>query len=212
MQKYFILLAVSCASSIFLNSLLFVVVVVGLLILLIPRLPLSKPPAPTPSGNLVSNNFRRLNMKVKRFSRAPGTSTASVKRRRRAWKNERRCSDRKESKNTCYACGEEGHWVSQCPQRAPKVKEVPAVQRKVDSCRKFGADSESISSSGGFAQAVLENVIDPDVEEWLDEQECTAVLRRQVQRAEDGCVDSSKVMRPLYEADDESSTEGKLFF
>ena len=45
---------------------------------------------------LVSGNFRRLNMKGKRYLRAPNTSAASVRRRRWAHKNERRMLDRSE--------------------------------------------------------------------------------------------------------------------
>lgn len=49
------------------------------------------------SSRLVSGNFRRLNMKGKRYLRAPNTSAASVRRRQRAHKKERRMLDRNEA-------------------------------------------------------------------------------------------------------------------
>ncbi|GAB1610974.1 ATP-dependent DNA helicase Q4 [Argonauta hians] len=66
-----------------------------------------------------SENFVRLNMKVKRFSRK-GQGTKGTKFKRMEWKRKMREKQKSYGKN-CFRCGESGHWAKNC-KNAPNSK------------------------------------------------------------------------------------------
>ena len=76
-------------------------------------------------GKAVSDNFIRLNMKVKKFSRRPGRSLTGSAYKRQMWKKRQnqemggggggakrgRGTTRR---NVCFKCGKPGHWAKNC--------------------------------------------------------------------------------------------------
>ena len=90
---------------------------------------------------MVSENFRALNMKVRKFSRrGNGTNYGAYKRK--MWKQKQqekeqggkkathwkkkttttttRSRNTTASTTTCFKCGEDGHWVKDCPRNRNK--------------------------------------------------------------------------------------------
>ena len=74
-------------------------------------------------GSAVSDNFVRLNMKVKRFSRGRGRSLSGSAYKRHMWKKRQAQEvggDRGGAKkgvtrrNVCFKCGKPGHWAKNC--------------------------------------------------------------------------------------------------
>ena len=92
------------------------------------------------SSSLVSENFRALNMKVRRFSRrGQGTNYAAYKRK--MWKQKQQEKEQGEKKTqwkkkksttrqrsatssttTCFKCGEDGHWIKDCPKNNAQAR------------------------------------------------------------------------------------------
>ena len=74
-------------------------------------------------GSAVSDNFVRLNMKVKRFSRGRGRSLSGSAYKRHMWKKRQAhevggaMGGAKKSvtrRNVCFKCGKPGHWAKNC--------------------------------------------------------------------------------------------------
>ncbi|XP_014783451.1 ATP-dependent DNA helicase Q4 [Octopus bimaculoides] len=76
--------------------------------------------APKMSQINKSENFVRLNMKVKRFSKK-GQGTKGAKFKRLEWKRKMRAKQKSYGER-CFRCGENGHWAKNC-------KNVPNSQR-----------------------------------------------------------------------------------
>ena len=72
-------------------------------------------------GKAVSDNFIRLNMKVKKFSRRPGRFLTGSAYKRQMWKKRQnqemggaKRGGRTTRRNVCFKCGKPGHWAKNC--------------------------------------------------------------------------------------------------
>lgn len=84
----------------------------------------------TSRGSAVSDNFIRLNMKVKRFSRRPGRGITGSAHKRLAWKKMQKSrggsfggggsgsGSGKGGRSGCFKCGNPGHWARNCTASA----------------------------------------------------------------------------------------------
>ena len=84
-------------------------------------------------GKAVSDNFVRLNMKVKKFSKRPGHSLSGSTYKRHMWKKRQnqetgsgvgrtgiggaRKGGRGGGRNICFKCGKPGHWAKNCTDK-----------------------------------------------------------------------------------------------
>lgn len=70
----------------------------------------------------MSENFVRLNMKVKRYSRRPGRALTGSAYKRQEWKKRQREGEksvpsRGKGRFVCFKCGNAGHWARNCKER-----------------------------------------------------------------------------------------------
>ncbi|XP_014672954.1 PREDICTED: ATP-dependent DNA helicase Q4-like [Priapulus caudatus] len=72
--------------------------------------------AATKVGPAADNNYVRINLKKKRYTRKRGAAGPSFKRNGQ-WRHKHRPDTGETTgKNLCYRCGQEGHWASSCWQ------------------------------------------------------------------------------------------------
>ena len=80
-----------------------------------------RPSTSRAQGRAVSENFVRLNMKVKRHSRRPGRTLSGSAFKKREWKKQQREETRGAIKKgvrfTCFKCGKPGHWAKNCSDK-----------------------------------------------------------------------------------------------
>lgn len=83
----------------------------------------SSPPLTKSRGGNVSENFVKLNMKVKRYSRRPGRALTGSAHKRAEWKKRQKGSETRGrgkgagGRFVCYKCGKTGHWARNCRER-----------------------------------------------------------------------------------------------
>ncbi|XP_022358237.1 LOW QUALITY PROTEIN: ATP-dependent DNA helicase Q4 [Enhydra lutris kenyoni] len=77
-------------------------------------------------------NYVRLTMKQKRYVRGPALRGRLLRQqmRKQKWQKKRECfgggQPRATVKNSCFQCGQLGHWSSQCPQSMSEIDTEPA--------------------------------------------------------------------------------------
>ncbi|KAM5315537.1 ATP-dependent DNA helicase Q4 isoform 2-T2 [Glossophaga mutica] len=92
--------------------------------------PLSSPSTPRPAVR-GRGNYVRLNMKQKRYVRGPALRGRLLRKQvwKQKWKKKGECFGGGQpgatAKDSCFRCGQFGHWASQCLQRGPKPALAP---------------------------------------------------------------------------------------
>ena len=110
-------------------------------------------------SNSVSDNFVRVNLKVKRYSRTARRVTGS-RYKRQQWRKRQKDEEggeggskrRKSSKYSCFKCGKVGHWAKNCTERG--------------SCKDLGTfDGEEVTYSDDIGGVFEEGGSQSDLEE-----------------------------------------------
>ena len=125
--------------------------------------PSSKSTSSTSRGSAVSDNFVRLNMKVKRFSRRPGRGLTGSAHKRLAWKKMQKGRSfgsggggsglGKSGRSGCFKCGNPGHWAKNCTASAGSKNLGKFDGEKVGFSDKMAAGDE-----GDLDEATLEEL------------------------------------------------------
>ncbi|XP_006879470.1 PREDICTED: LOW QUALITY PROTEIN: ATP-dependent DNA helicase Q4 [Elephantulus edwardii] len=106
-----------------------------------PRPPRSPEVRKSPPRQVASKlnplgNYIRLNLKQKRYTRGPTLRGIRLRKQvwKQKWQKKRDCFGggrcRTTIKNSCFRCGQLGHWVSQCPQPEPAPAQEAAGRDK----------------------------------------------------------------------------------
>ena len=72
----------------------------------------------------MSENFVRLNMKMRKYSRRPGKALSGSAYKRQAWKKNQKSrsgasggGSKRGGRNVCFKCGKPGHWAKNCTDK-----------------------------------------------------------------------------------------------
>lgn len=93
----------------------------------------------------MSENFVRLNMKVKRYSKRPGRALTGSAYKRQEWKKRQKGEEGKSKgvgRFVCFKCGKTGHWARNCQDRGGSTNLGSFSGQRVDFSESVGMGME----------------------------------------------------------------------